>query len=67
MFAASEEQEILSGVLNCVEDIMRRYKFIKELQVTGCILTQLLASLAICENYVACANSVSLISEALIK
>lgn len=67
MFAASEEQEILSGVLHCVEDIMRRYKFIKELQVTGCILTQLLASLSICENYVACANSVSLISEALIK
>ena len=67
VFAASEEQEILCGVLGAVEEVMRRYKFEKDLQLTGCILTQLLASMAICENYVACSNSVSLITEALIK
>ncbi|XP_065071616.1 leucine-rich repeat serine/threonine-protein kinase 2-like isoform X2 [Rhopilema esculentum] len=66
VFAASEEQEILCGVLGAVEEVMRKYKFEKDLQLTGCILTQLLASMAICENYVACSNSVSLISEALI-
>ena len=67
MFAGSEEQEILSGILDCVERIMGRYKYVRELQWNGCILMQLLASLPIFENYVACTRSVSLVSEALLK
>jgi len=65
VFAGSEEQEILSGILDCVERIMGRYKYVRELQWNGCILMQLLASLPIFENYVACAECVSLVSEAL--
>ena len=55
---------MLVGVLSVVEETMRKYKFIKDLQITGCILTQLLAS---CENNFVCANCVSLVAEAMIK
>ncbi len=65
VFAASEEQSLLIGVLDCVEQAMRKFRTCSGLQISGCILIQLLANDEVCENRGLCFNIVNLVCEAI--
>eukprot|EP00794_Sanderia_malayensis_P005393 gene5393-6066_t len=65
VFAASDEQSMLIGALDSVEQAMRKFQTCSGLQISGCILIQLLAIDEVCDNQILCFNIVSLVCEAM--